>query len=41
MAIKAFIKPFEAPQRSIKIRIKVNFSFNTNARGGKVRDTIL
>ena len=28
-ALKAFIKPFEAPQRSVKIKIKVNFYFNT------------
>ena len=26
---KAFIKPFEAPQRSVKIKIKLNFYFNT------------
>ena len=25
--MKAFIKPFEAPQRSVKIKIKVNFFF--------------
>ena len=34
-----FIKPFEAPQRSAKIKIWVNFHFNAtfwNARGGKV-----
>ena len=24
-ALKAFIKPFEAPQRSVKIKIQVNF----------------
>ena len=37
-AFKAFIKPFEAPQRSVKMKIKVNFQFDTtfrNARGGK------
>ena len=36
--LKAFIKPFEAPQRSVKVKIKVNIYFNTNfcnARGGK------
>ena len=27
-ALKAFIKPFEAPQRSAKIRIEVNSYFN-------------
>ena len=25
-ALKAFIKPFETPQRSVKIKIKLNFS---------------
>ena len=38
-ALKAFIKPFEAPQRSVEIKIKLksNFHFNTfwNKRGGK------
>ena len=28
-AFKVFIKPFEAPQRSVKIKIQVNFYFNT------------
>ena len=35
---KTFIKAFEAPQRSAKIKILVNFYFNTtvrNVRGGK------
>ena len=27
--LKAFIKPFEAPQRSEKIKIEANFYFNT------------
>ena len=27
-ALKAFIKPFEAPQRSVKMKIEVNFYFN-------------
>ena len=27
--LKTFIKPFEAPQRSVKIKIQVNFYFNT------------
>ena len=34
------IKPFEAPQRSVKIKIEVNFYFNKtleNAQGGKVK----
>ena len=37
-ALKAFIKPFEAPQRSVKIKIQVNFYFNStfwNAQGEK------
>ena len=37
-AFKTFIKPFETPQRSVKIKIKVNFYFNTtvwNAQDGK------
>ena len=37
-AFKAFIKPFEAPQRGLKIKIYANFYFNTtswNAQGGK------
>ena len=29
MAFKAFTKPFEAPQRSVKIKIQVNLNFNT------------
>ena len=36
-ALKAFIKTFEAPQRSVKIK-KVTFYFNINflnAQGGK------
>ena len=35
--LKAFIKPFEGPQRSVK-NISVNFYFNTslwNVQGGK------
>ena len=28
-ALKAFIKPFAAPQRSVKIKIQVNVYFNT------------
>ena len=27
--MKAFIKAFEAPQRTVKIKIQVNFYFNT------------
>ena len=28
-ALKVFIKPFEAPQRNVKIKIYANFYFNT------------
>ena len=28
-ALEAFIKPFEGPQRGVKIKIQVNFCFNT------------
>ena len=37
-ALKVFTKPFEASQRSVKIKIEVNFYFNTtfrNAQDGK------
>ena len=37
-ALKSFIKPFEAPQRSVKIKNQVIFYFNTifwNTQGGK------
>ena len=37
-ALKAFIKPFQAPQRSVKMKIELNFYFNTtftNARDVK------
>ena len=37
-SLKAFIKHFEAPQRSVKIKIQLNFYFNKtfrNSRGGK------
>ena len=37
-ALKAFVKPFEAPQRSMKIEILLEFYFNTtfrNALDGK------
>ena len=38
MALKAFVKPFEAPQKRVKIKISVNFYFNIkflNAQDGK------
>ena len=28
-ALKAFMKPFESPQGSVKIKILINFYFNT------------
>ena len=28
--LKAFVKPFEAPQRRMKTKIYVNFCFNIN-----------
>ena len=31
-ALKAFIKPFETPQRKVKIKIQLNFYFNTTFR---------
>ena len=30
--IKAFIKPFETPQRSVKIKIQLNFYFSATSR---------
>ena len=39
-ALKVFIKPFEAPQRNVKIKIYANFYFHTtfwNAQDGKVK----
>ena len=35
-SLKAFIKPFEAPQRSVEIKIQLNFYFNATLRN--VRD---
>ena len=35
-AFKAFIKPFEAPQRSMKIKIKVNFFSSSGIGTGRV-----
>ena len=34
-AFKAYIKPFEAPQRSVKIKIKLNFYINTTFRNAR------
>ena len=41
--LKAFIKPFEAPQRSVKIKIWVNFYFSKtfwNAEDGKGSESV-
>ena len=35
-AFKAFIKSFEAPQRSVKIKIKVNFFCSSRIEAGRV-----
>ena len=35
-ALKAFIKPFEAPQGSVKIKIELNFDFNTAFRNEQI-----
>ena len=38
MDLKALVKPFEAPQKRVKIKISVNFYFNINflnAQDGK------
>ena len=43
-ALKAFIKPFEVPKRSVKIKIQLNFYFNTtfrNARDAKCPMTMI
>ena len=34
-ALKAFIKPCEAPQRNVKIKILLNFYFNTTSRNAR------
>ena len=34
--LKVFIKPFEAPQRSVEIKISLNFYFNTAFRNDQV-----
>ena len=42
--LKSFIKPFEAPQRSAKIKMQANFYFNTtfsNALGRKGQECFL
>ena len=37
-AFMAFIKPFEASQRSVKIKMSLNFSFNTTFRNAWDRE---
>ena len=34
-ALKAFIKPFEVPKRSVKIKIQLNFYFNITFRNAQ------
>ena len=34
----AFIKPFEVPQRSVKIKIQVDFFSSSGIRMGSVKD---
>ena len=34
-ALMAFIKPFEAPKRSVKIKIQLNFFFNRTFRNAR------
>ena len=34
--MKAFIKPFGAPQRSVKIKVEVNFFSSSRIRPGRV-----
>ena len=40
-AFKAFIKPFEVPQRSVKIKIQFNFCFNQHKVTSYSRYSIL
>ena len=39
-ALKAFIKPFEAPQRSVKIKIQLNFLLNDRYPNSDITRTI-
>ena len=32
-ALKAFIKPFETPQRSVKIKTQLNFFYSSGVKG--------
>ena len=36
-AIKAFIKPSEAPQRIVEIKMELNFFFSSGIRTGTVK----
>ena len=36
-AIKTYIKPFEAPQRSVKMKIKLNYFFSFGIGTGKIK----
>ena len=40
-AFKAFIRPFEAPQRSTKIKIQLNFFSSSGVGMGRVKDTMM
>ena len=40
-ALKAFKKPFKAPQRSVKIKFKLNVYFNTTFRKARTLRLIL
>ena len=39
-AFKVFIKAFEAPQKSVKIKIQVNFLASSGIGKGKVKENI-
>ena len=39
-AVKAFTKPFEAPQKSVKIKILVNF-FSSSGIGDRLKSVLL
>ena len=40
-AFKAFIRPFEEPQRSAKIKIQLNFFSSSGVGMGRVKDTMM
>ena len=39
-ALKVFIKPFEAPQRSVKIKIELNFFSSSGIGTGSAKETL-